>query len=436
MGNGTQQQDISKSTETFGALTLEKSAELAAIAVAASARAEVESSYIMAIKNPRNEEDARVRILRACESPLFAAKARYRKPVGSKQVNGQWQQDFVVGPSIRFAEEIMRCWRNVLAQATTIYDDQSKRVVKITVRDLEANLGYSKEITLDKTVERRNAKDREVLGQRVNSQNIIVYVVKATEDELAMKEAANSSKVIRNNGLRLIPQHIVDEAMAKVEMMIREKVTTDPDAARRELHDGFAARGVMPVELERYMGMPIARVTPDGLVKLRDMLTTLEEGTVTWQEYLDGTTAEDAKEMSEKSQPGTKGATILDKIGPATSSTAAANSPASVSETKPKTQDAKQAEELILTGKQEKQKAEKAQASLTGGQTITDQEWIDILLYMDETPERSTLKNSVRERNAFGNLIKLHPTKRTGFVLSVQDAAKKAGLTIQQFIKE
>lgn len=93
-----------KETTAFGVQTLERSAELAAIAVSASARAEVEAAYVMAMKNPRNEENARVMIMSACRSPLFAAKARYRKPQGGKYVNNVWQTEFVIGPSIRFAD--------------------------------------------------------------------------------------------------------------------------------------------------------------------------------------------------------------------------------------------------------------------------------------------------------------------------------------------
>jgi hypothetical protein len=300
--------------KAFGAETVERSSELASVAVAASARAEVESSYVMAMKNPRHEETARTMILASCRNPGFALKARFRKPMGSKEVNGRWEPQFVVGPSIRFAEEMLRCWKNVLVQQNAIYDDAVKRIVRVTVRDLESNTAYSKEITLEKTVERHNAKDREVLGRRINSSNKEVFIVRTTEDELNIKEAALASKVIRNNGLRLIPQHIQDEAMLEVEKVIRDKAAKDPEGERRAILDGFAKRGITPLEIERYMGGPSAQFTSDDLLRLREMLTSIEDGHSSWQEFIDGTSSQTTGEIAEKSQVETKGAAINEKL--------------------------------------------------------------------------------------------------------------------------
>lgn len=306
-----EQQVAVKETQAFGAITTERSSELASVAVASSARAEVEAAYVMAMRNPRNEDDARAKIMRACSSPLFAAKARYRKPAGKKEVApGRWEESFVIGPSVRFAEEMLRCWKNVLTQQTAIYDDANKRIVRLTTRDLEANTAYSKEITLDKTVERSSDRGREVLGQRLNSYGKISYIVKATEDELTMKESALASKIIRNNGLRLIPQHIIDEAMELVEKIIKEKITKDPDSERRSILDGFSKRGVMPSDVERFIGCPSAQFSPDNLVTLRDMLNSIEDGHATWAEYVEGTVAQATEEIKEKSQPETKGKAV------------------------------------------------------------------------------------------------------------------------------
>jgi hypothetical protein len=306
-----------KETHAFGVSTVERSAELAAIAVAAAAQAEVEAAYKMAIMHPRHEENARTKIVEACRNPSFAAKARYRKPVGKKEVpegSGKWVQQFIEGPSIRFAEEMLRHWKNVLTQQVSLYDDAIKRLVRITTRDLESNTAYSKEITLDKTVERRSNRDREVLGQRVNSNNQIVYIVRATEDELTIKESALASKVIRTNGLRLIPQHIVDEAMQTCADIIRDKAAKDPAGERRKLLDGFARKGVTPMEIERLLGAPAAQFTPDDLVKLHDMLNAIEDGHSTWQEFVDGTPAQVSEQIADKSQVDTKGAAIAGKL--------------------------------------------------------------------------------------------------------------------------
>jgi len=57
------EKSVVKINEGFGKITKEKSAELAATAAASASRAEIESSYVMALKKPRNEDMARTRYL-------------------------------------------------------------------------------------------------------------------------------------------------------------------------------------------------------------------------------------------------------------------------------------------------------------------------------------------------------------------------------------
>jgi hypothetical protein len=306
---------VTKEAKAFGMQSVERSAELASIAVATAAEAEVNAAYKMAIMNPRHEENARSLIVEACRNPRFAEKARYRKPVGKKQdERGQWQQQYVIGPSIRFAESILRYWRNVLVQQVSLYDDQIRRIVRVTVKDVESNMTYSKELNLEKTVERKNGKDREVLGERMNSYNEKVFIVRTTEDELNIKESALASKVIRTNGLRLIHQHIIDEAMDTIEATLRDKAAKDPAGERRAILDGFSKRGILPLEIERFMAKPSAQFSTDDLVELRDMLTSIEDGHTTWQEYLEGTSAQTTEEIAEKSQVETKGKEVNEKL--------------------------------------------------------------------------------------------------------------------------
>lgn len=268
---------VQKTSEGFGNITHEKSSELAAVAVAASARAEVESAYVMALKKPRSEEDARVAILKISMDPDFAEKAKYRKPVGGSSIEG---------PSIRFAEEMLRHWGNVKTMQTATYEDDLKRIVKVTVIDLESNISYSKEVTIEKTVERRNGKGREIISERLNTNGERVFIVKATEDELMNKEAAAVSKIIRNNGLRLIPQHIIDAAMDMVEQSLRSKVNKDPDAEKRKILDAFASLGINPSDIEKYLGCSINQITPAQVVNLRGLFAALKDGQTTWADCM------------------------------------------------------------------------------------------------------------------------------------------------------
>lgn len=259
-------------------MSVMQQAEMAGIAVAASARAEVESAYVLAIKNPRNEDQARAKILNSCRNLKFAEVAKYSKPVGGKPI---------IGPSIRFAEEAIRLWRNIKTIHTTIYDDPTKRVVKVTVIDLESNVSYSKDIIIEKTVERKESKGRIVVDERLNSYNQKVFIVLATEDELQNKEAALASKTIRNNGLRLIPDNILTEAMEEVDKTVKGGVNADPAAAKNAVVDNFAKINIMPNQLAEYLGHAMDTVSPGEIMDLRQIFNSIKEGHTTWAEIMD-----------------------------------------------------------------------------------------------------------------------------------------------------
>lgn len=126
--------------------------DTASTAVAAQAKALVEARYIMAIRRPRDMDVVRERMLKECLRPSFAAVARYTKPIGRDR--SKWP----TGPSIRFAEAAVRNMTNITVETMTVYDDREKRIVRVTVTDLEANVPYSQDITIAKTIERRQRR--------------------------------------------------------------------------------------------------------------------------------------------------------------------------------------------------------------------------------------------------------------------------------------
>lgn len=261
--------------EEFGASSTTRSAETATSAAAAQAQAITQARFVVALQRPRDIDDVRVRILKECKRPGFAESAIYRKPIGG----GNTKE----GPSIRFAESAMRCMTNVWTPTVTIYDDATKRVVRVSVTDLEANVSYEKDITIEKTVERSNPSGRTVISSRKNSNGNATYVVAATEDELAIKEAALVSKVIRNNGLRIIPGDIIEEAMRTCRATQRDQDKKDPDAARKRLADAFSDLGVKPSDLKQYLNHELGQSSPAEIEELRGVYAAIKEGETTWQ---------------------------------------------------------------------------------------------------------------------------------------------------------
>lgn len=259
--------------------------ETSAMAVAAQAQALVQARYLVAIQRPRDWDETRIKLLKACARPGFAETAIYSKPVGGSRVEG---------PSIRFAEEAARAMGNLDVQTPVLYDDNEKRIIQVRVTDLEANNTYATEVTVQKTVERRQLKQgMEVIGSRENSQGQMVYLVRATDDDLLNKQNALVSKAMRTGILRVLPSDIREEAIDAARRTMDNRDAADPDAARKKLTSAFAALGVPPGELKKYLGHDLATCSPAEVADLRAVYTSLKDGEASWAEVMKQRALED-----------------------------------------------------------------------------------------------------------------------------------------------
>ncbi len=253
----------------------------------AEARAMVEARCLLAMKLPRNLHQTRAVILEACKRTTFAEQALYRKPVGKKEVNGQWVQNYAEGPSIRFAEEAVRAMKNTLSEVKVVFENDDKRVVQFALMDLESNNTDSSIIVVPKTVERSKPKDGQtVLSQRMNSNGKVVYLVQATDDDLQAKQAAMVAKARRDAIMRLFPSDIKEDAIQQIKKTLDSRDSADPKAALKRVLDAFQEQNIMPDQIEKYLGHEISTVTPAELQSLRGVYTAVREGDASWSEVL------------------------------------------------------------------------------------------------------------------------------------------------------
>jgi hypothetical protein len=256
---------------------LVRHAEQQAQAVASMVRAQVESRYKMALARPRDWSDVRVKLLNECKRPAFCESAIYTLPRGGQKIQG---------PSIRFAEAVLRCMSNVLPETRVLVDDDTKRIVQVSVTDLEANITYTHEIVVSKTVERKAPRDREVvLSERTNSLGQRTFTIAATDDDITMKQNAGVSKALRTLALRLLPGDILDDALAQIDETFR-KGGDDPAADRKRVEDAFASINVLPTQLGDYLGVPLAQASPAQVRELRQLFAAVRDGQVTFAEAL------------------------------------------------------------------------------------------------------------------------------------------------------
>ena len=286
------------SRQEFGASENRSQADLAVAAVAAREEATIRAEYVMAERHPRVWPDVRIEMMEHCKRPRFAEIARYAKPVGKKKINGELVEQFARGFTARFAETLAQAMGNVKPFTAVTYEDDLIRVARIGVTDLQKNLPRSREVTFAKAVEKRGWEDRktkkwsppegrEVISQRLNSFSEPVYLVRATDDEMRNKVNSEESKTQRDFILRLCPRDILDECEELVLATLENQDKTDPTAALKRVNDKFREMaGIMPSDLEQYLGKPTNRFSPKDIQELRELYTAIRENQTTFEQAL------------------------------------------------------------------------------------------------------------------------------------------------------
>ncbi len=286
----TSNQSSGLSKQTSTSLTQEtqlENNEAAITAVSTKARAEVESALIMARKFPRNEDDIRTRVLKTCSYYSFAEKAKYKKPQGKVLQGKQWVQNYVVGPSIRLAEELFRQWGNITFETTVLYENSRVRIMSCRAMDLQTLATSTAQYIIEKTVERKVTTGREVISERLNSSNEKVSLVVATEDEVFSKQNNIGSKYRRNLIIQLIPTHLLRDAIQVIDVTISTGIKENPDKAKLDMLDSFATIGILASDLEKYLNHPMAQIMPEEIQELMDVFTAIHERETTWIEVLE-----------------------------------------------------------------------------------------------------------------------------------------------------
>lgn len=299
--------------EREGFHEIERRNETGSTSLAVQARAEIEAAYVMAMQRPRDDDNVRARLLKACARPEFAKHAFYsvpRRGAEAGRITGAPER--VEGLSVRFAEEAIRCSGNIRQRTRTAYDDDFKRMVNVAAIDLETNAIYDRDVIVEKTKERSKVFDGQVvLAQRTNTGGKTVFIVQTTEEDLLVKESALIARVFRTLCLKLVPPDTRAECERKIIETIRKSDAADPDAARKEIADAFARLNVMPAELKEYLGHELGACSPKELETLRGVYAAIADGEVTWPEVL----AEKRGPVVEgKGEPAKDGAKPSEKI--------------------------------------------------------------------------------------------------------------------------
>ncbi len=97
--------------------------------------AEVQASYVIAKKFPRNQSECYANIIDACKRPFLAEQAMYAYPRAGT---------LVTGPSIRLAETMAQCWGNLDCGVREVSQGNGVSVAEAYAIDLQTNTRVTK----------------------------------------------------------------------------------------------------------------------------------------------------------------------------------------------------------------------------------------------------------------------------------------------------
>jgi hypothetical protein len=247
-------------------------------------KAKIESRYIMALRQPRDLEVVRQKMLRECSRPSFCAPdmskngssvAIYRVPRGGSKIEGV---------TIRFAEMAKRCYGHIFVEVTPLGEDETQQIYQVEATDYQNNDGGSEIVIVPKRIERSFAKDSDVvLGRRENSQGKTTFTIVPTDDDLQVKRNALNSKARRNVIMQCIDGWLVEECKAKIRETAAAKDAENPGAAKTAIFDAFASIGVTAAQLNEYIGHA-GDLSPAELDEMRSFFGGIQQGYTTWAE--------------------------------------------------------------------------------------------------------------------------------------------------------
>ena len=149
--------------------------------------AEAQGKLVVAKRFPRDEISSFAKVIEACRRPAFAEKCFYKFPRAGSTVEG---------PTIRFAEELARCWGNIDYGIKELSQDDGKSEMQAYAWDLETNAQSVQNFT--------NPHMREVNGKMKTL---------TSQRDIYENNANMATRRLRSRILAILPAWYVDEAI-------------------------------------------------------------------------------------------------------------------------------------------------------------------------------------------------------------------------------
>ena len=223
------------------------------VAIEASrAIAEAQGKLVIAKRFPRNEVQAYAKAMEACQRPTMAAKAFYSFPRGGQAVEG---------PTIRFAEELARCWGNIDYGIKELSQDEGKSEMQAYAWDLETNAQSVQNFT--------NPHQREV-GKKMQTLTSL--------RDIYENNANMATRRLRSRILAILPSWFVEDSIAECKRTLAGQNETPLVDRVKKMVVQFAKLGVTQEQIETRLKRKIDTMNAEDFVEYVGIYNAIKQG--------------------------------------------------------------------------------------------------------------------------------------------------------------
>lgn len=224
--------------------------------------AEAQGKLVIAKRFPRNEIDAFAKVMTACQRKSLAEKAFYSYPRGGETVQG---------PTIRFAEELARCWGNLDYGIKELSQGNGNSEMQAYCWDLETNTMSVQNFT--------NPHRKEVKGN--------IKELTSLRD-IYENNANMAARRLRARILAVLPSDLVDEAVKECRKTLTGNNETPLIDRVKNMTVKFAKIGVTQEMIEGRLKRKIETMTAEDFADYIGIYNSLKENNSKisdWFEY-------------------------------------------------------------------------------------------------------------------------------------------------------
>ncbi len=229
------------------------------VAIEASrAIAEAQGKLVIAKRFPRDEVAAYAKAMEACQRPSMAAKAFYSFPRAGQTVSG---------PTIRFAEELARCWGNIDYGIKELSQDDGKSEMQAYAWDLETNAQSVQNFTNPHQREKTDRKTRTTVMENLTSQR-----------DIYENNANMATRRLRSRILAILPSWFVEDAIEECKKTLAGQNDTPLIDRVKKMVMQFAKLGVTQDQIERRLGKKVENMNADDFTDFIGIFNAIKQG--------------------------------------------------------------------------------------------------------------------------------------------------------------